>query len=237
MIIAIANQHPTPARSLLACTLAVLRARSGRRVCVVDTESRKPACKWCAERSIAGLRPLVQGRFSGRWDVRAELRRLSLQFNDILVDAGHQDSAASRDAFAAARLVLVPVCPEQLDLASQYALISRINAARAVNPGLRAMLALVSSGEVAPEAAQALLAFAARLPAAASAPLVVSMPPGVAYGAGRVVCDAELCDPAPAAQMAALYRAIYLPGGAPPDDASARAPALAAAARFLGYVK
>lgn len=237
MIIAIANQHPHPGSSIIARTLAVQRARSGRKVCVVDTDSRRPAARWCVERSAAGLRPTVAGRFSGRWDVCAELRRLSLQFNDILVDAGHRDSTASRDALAAARLVLAPVRADDLDLASQYALIGRLNAARTVNPALRVKLVLVCDAEPEAEARLAVQAYAARLPAASLAPSILTLPPDLEYGAGRCVCDAELCDPAQASQMAALYREVFLPSTAGGADRQCAAPALPAVARFLSYLK
>jgi chromosome partitioning protein len=57
MIIAIANQSDDGGRSLLANNLALLRAASGRKVLLVDTDPGQPSVSWSAARSAACLGP------------------------------------------------------------------------------------------------------------------------------------------------------------------------------------
>jgi hypothetical protein len=49
---------------------------------------------------------------------------------------------------------VVPVTPAQADLASQYQLIARLNAARMFNPGLRVLFVLVGGADGPSDAGQ-----------------------------------------------------------------------------------
>ena len=93
MIIAIVNQHGNPDRSVIARNLAVLRARSGRRVCLMNT-ARDDG--WGADRSAATVRPWIDTRQVGSRAVKARLAALRPLFNDILVDAGARDTEECR---------------------------------------------------------------------------------------------------------------------------------------------
>jgi chromosome partitioning protein len=117
MIIAIAGQSSGYGKAIVA-NLAALRARSGRKVLVIDNDSQHPS-----------------GSGSGR-ALSAELEQVLPRYNDIIIDAEGADTAASRSALIAARLAIVPVSADQVDLASQYQLIARLNSARMFNPGL-----------------------------------------------------------------------------------------------------
>ncbi|CAN7722765.1 hypothetical protein [Duganella sp. LjRoot269] len=130
MIIAIANQNDA-ARAAVAAHLARLRARSGHTVTLIDT----------AARTVSG-RELV-----------AELERLRSRRCDIVIDTAGRDSADNRAALIAARLAVVPLAPSQADLAGQYALIARLNAARMFNPGLRVLFVLVGDADASELAA------------------------------------------------------------------------------------
>ncbi|MDB5754837.1 MAG: Chromosome partitioning protein [Massilia sp.] len=57
MIIAIANRSDDGGRSLLADHLALLRAASGRKVLLMDTDPGQPSVSWSAARSAAGPGP------------------------------------------------------------------------------------------------------------------------------------------------------------------------------------
>ena len=209
MIIAIVNQHSSPDRTVVARNLAVLRARSGRRVCLMTTDAAREG-DWCNQRSDAGVRPWIDTRLVGTRAVKTRLASLRPLFNDILIDAGTRDTNGCRCVLAASRLVVVPVRGSALDLDLQYRLLARLNAARAFNPAMRVLFVAVS-GPAGPDAIEraAVLAHVARVQGATLASTVLHAPAAFDYGPGRCVSDAETCDPDGAAAMHALYDEVY----------------------------
>ena len=153
MIVAIANQDGGSGKTVIANHLAQLRIRSGRKVMLVDA----------ARAATAGK--LV-----------TDLELLRARYNDIVIDTEGRDTAASRAALIAARLAIVPidvpVTPQQVDLASQYKLIARLNTARMFNPGLRVLFVLVADHPTDEECA-AVRAYTARVMSATLASTVI----------------------------------------------------------------
>jgi len=210
MIIAIVNQHGTPERTVVARNLAVLRARNGRRVCLMTTAAGTDS-DWCNDRSSAGVRPWIDTRHVGSRAVETRLAALRPLFNDILIDAGARDTDGCRCVLAASRLVVVPVRGGALDLDLQYRLLARLNGARVLNPGLRVLFVAVS-GPAGPDANEraAVLAHVSRVQNATLASTILHAPAAFNYGLGRCVSDAAACDPDAAAEMQALYDEVYV---------------------------
>lgn len=190
MIVAIANQNGGAGKTIIANNLALLRTRSGRKVMLVDTDPRGASCAWCGELAAAGVQPRVAARaITGRTLVH-DLELLRTRYNDIVIDTEGRDTVESRAALIAARLVVVPVTPEQADLSSQYKLIARLNCARMFNPGLRVLFVLVAEDPSEAERA-AVRAYAARVMSATLASTIL-------HGQGQAPAD-----------MDALYREVF----------------------------
>jgi chromosome partitioning protein len=190
MIVAIANQNGGAGKTIIANNLALLRTRSGRRVMLVDTDPKAASCAWCSELAAAGVQPRIASRaITGRTLV-GDLEMLRSRYNDIVIDTEGRDTVESRAALIAARLVVVPVTPEQADLTSQYKLIARLNSARMFNPGLRVLFVLVATDPSDDERA-AVRAYAARVMSATLASTVI-------HGQGQAAAD-----------MDALYREVF----------------------------
>jgi chromosome partitioning protein len=172
MIVAIANQSGGAGKTIIANNLALLRTRAGRRVVLVDTDPKAGSCAWCGELAAAGVQPRVASRaITGRTLVN-DLELLRTRYNDIVIDTEGRDTIESRAALIAARLVVVPVTPEQADLTSQYKLIARLNSARMFNPGLRVLFVLVAADPSDDERA-AVRAYASRVMSATLASTVI----------------------------------------------------------------
>lgn len=174
MIIAIANQSGSAGRAIVANNLALLRARAGRRVMLVDTDPKAPSCSWCSEMAAAGVQPRIAARVITGRELVPELELLRTRYNDIVIDTEGRDTTESRAALIAARLVVVPVTPRQVDLVSQYKLIARLNSARMFNPGLRVLFVLVGGpAEPTDEERAAVRAYVARVMSATLASTVI----------------------------------------------------------------
>jgi len=222
MIIAIANQNGGSGKTIVANNLALLRARTGRKVLLLDADPKQSSTNWGCERSAAGVRPRIAARALAGRALEQELDTLRRHYNDIVIDTEGRDTAESRAALNAARLVVVPVSAEQADLASQYKLIARLNAARMFNPHLRVLFVAVANEGDADEAdaddLAAIRAYAARVMSATLAGTVIheQLAAHRACGRGRCVCDggsdgASIGDPGAAAEMQALYKEVFIP--------------------------
>jgi chromosome partitioning protein len=214
MIIAIVNQHSSPERTVVARNLAVLRARSGRRVCLMTTAGNGNS-DWSEERSHAGVQPWIETHQVGSRAVKTRLAALRPLFDDILIDAGTRDTGGCRCVLAESRLVVVPVRSGALELDLQYHLLARLHGARTFNPAMRVLFVAVSGG-AGPGVSEraAVLAHVARVDDATLAETVLHAPAARDYGPGRCVSDATTCDPDAAAELRALYDEVY-PAAAP----------------------
>jgi len=181
MIIAVANHSGGAGKTIVANNLALLRARAGRRVLLVDTDPRAASCAWCGELAAAGVQPRVAARAICGRQLVGELELLRSRYNDIVIDTEGRDTADSRAALIAARLAIVPldvpVTAEQVDLGSQYKLIARLNAARMFNPGLRVLFVLVGGDAIPTDAERAAVrAYASRVMSATLSSAIIRGP-------------------------------------------------------------
>lgn len=191
MIIAIANQSGGPAKAVVANHLALLRARSGRKVMLLDADPQHAACAWCQASAAAGRRPRVDARAITGRTLPQDLETLRLRYSDIVIGTEGRDTLESRAALIAARLVVVPVTLDQVDLASQYQLIARLNAARMFNPGLRVLFVILGdAGDPTPDEIAAVRSYVTRVMSASLAGTVLHQP----------------CAPD---EMDALYREVF----------------------------
>lgn len=210
MIVAIAGLHSSAAQDALIANLAVLRARHGRKICVVDTDPRRAAFHWGCARGEAGVTPAIPARTVSARSLTLEIEGMLPRYSDILISTGERDTQESRSALIAARVVLVPLEVGQVDLNTQYRLVARLNAARMFNPGLRVLFVIVGPASApSDEDAAAIRAFVAHVMSASLAKTVIHSVSKAVYGQGRCLCDAETCDPESAADMHALCDEIF----------------------------
>lgn len=210
MIITILDCAPPGGRELVAQNLALLRARAGRDVLLVDTGAGQRSQHWGDERVCARLHPTVAVRVLAGLGGSAELERLRTGFDDVVIIADGCGGPACRWALIAAQVALVPLAPDHADIDTHYECIARLNSARMFNPGLRVLFA-ATHGERAPAPpdAKGLGAYAAQVMSAGVAETVLHLPAltlGIG-GPGRCACDID--GSRGAAEMAALYQEVY----------------------------
>ncbi|WP_426176893.1 hypothetical protein [Massilia sp. TWR1-2-2] len=111
----------------------------------------------------------------------------------------------------AARIVIVPVTVDQVDIDLPYALVARLNSARMSNPALKVIFVLVTDSST-PSLQQlaAVRLYVTQVMSATLAHTVLHVHDTYDYGLGRCVCDAEICDPGAAAELNSLYHEVYV---------------------------
>lgn len=208
MIIAIANQDGAARGAPLANNLGLLRARSGRRVLLIDADRKQPLRAWSGARRAADRPPTVLARAGT--GLQSELETLLPHYNDIVIDTEPRDTLDERAALIAARLVIVPVRTNQVDLARQYQLIARLNSARMFNPGLHVLFVVVSGqAEPSDDELAAIRAYVSRVMSAKLAGTVVHERAASLSAPGRCLCDGDTGDAREALEMRALYGEVY----------------------------
>lgn len=211
MIVALASTESRFLKQHLSINLAVLRARSGRKICLIDSDPREHAYAWSCERRCARQWPSIAGRAPSARMLAHEIEELGPEYADLLINTGGHDSAGMLPALIAARVVVVPVTVDQVDLERHYPLIARLNSARMFNPGLKVLFVVVTDGATpTPEQLAAVRLYVAHVMSATLAGTVLHVDGERDYGRGRCVCDAQTCDPDAAAELHALYREIYV---------------------------
>lgn len=179
MIIAIAGQSSSDSNAIVAA-LAAERARSGRKVLVVDVGQ--------SDRDRMD-QPVPACAISARC-LQRELEQLLPRYQDIVIDAAGRDGADTRLALIAANLVVVPLHVDEVDIGKQYQLVARLISARMFNLGLHVLFALVC-GEAEPTANElaAARAYAAEVMSATLCKTVIHARSAIANGMADLYHD------------------------------------------------
>ncbi|WP_426195281.1 hypothetical protein [Massilia sp. DWR3-1-1] len=210
MIVAIAGTAAGRQHCALAANLAVLRTRSGSRMCLLDIDPARSAYRWGCARKEAGQGPAMASLALPARVPSGGIDQIAARYSDLLIHTGACASQDCHSALLSARVVVVPLAPADYDLDANYGLIADLNGARMFNPSLRVLFVILADGgePTALELARARL-YVSQVMSASLATTVLHCPGAEEYGHGRCVCDAETCDPGAAAELHALYREVY----------------------------
>jgi chromosome partitioning protein len=149
-------------KTTVAVNLAVMRAKAGRQVLLVDADSadNSNASDFAEFRdtTVDGGKGFDAARINGK-AVLTNVPGLAKRYEDTVVDVGGADSISQRSALVIADVLVLPVFPSSLDIWVLGNVERVIEEARAVNPKLRAVSFLMradSSGTSNDEAAEIL---------------------------------------------------------------------------------
>lgn len=162
MILVVGGIKGGVGKSTLASNLAVLAARDGKDVLLVDGDSQETTMTWAAargDRETVSTDRVTTVALVGK-GVREELRRLKPKYSDIIIDAGARDTTTQRSALTIADAVLLPFAPRGPDLWTIDAAVELIGEIRAVNESLRALALVNRADPIGNDNAEAEAAFA-----------------------------------------------------------------------------
>jgi len=114
MIVTVANCAPADIGALVAENMAVLHARTGRKMLLLDASRRQACARWGAGRARSRLRPVVATRAVRGSGFSEQLERLQARYDDvaIVVDTDGGNGLECRCALIAAHVALVPLAPD-----------------------------------------------------------------------------------------------------------------------------
>ncbi|MCS3831086.1 chromosome partitioning protein [Salinibacter ruber] len=125
-------------KTTLATNLAVMRARKGHEVLLVDADDQQSSAEFTELRSEEMDDPgYTCIRLDGK-AVRDQVQRLQSKHDEVIIDTGGRDTTSQRAALTVADVLIVPFGPRSLDIWTLERVEALVADARAINPELRA---------------------------------------------------------------------------------------------------
>jgi len=143
MIVACGGIKGGVGKTTVAVHLAVLAAKAGREVLLIDGDSQGSASDFTAIRreTLGGNAGYTSVQLSGA-AIRAEGMRLAPKYDEMVIDVAGRDSAGQRAALAMADVVVLPFLPGSFDIWGLEKTLALLEEARAYNVGLRTLALL-----------------------------------------------------------------------------------------------
>ena len=155
MIILVGGEKGGSGKSCLAQNLAVYLQANNRDLLLLDADPQGTTTDWIKERDEnSDLKNIPSVQAAG--NIRQILDDLSKRYQDIIIDAGGQDSEALRSAMTIATHMLLPFRPKRRDLKTLVHVEQLIKLAKAVNPEL-VTKAVITQCPTLPSQAQRIL--------------------------------------------------------------------------------
>jgi len=115
VIVAFLNHKGGVGKTTLALHVAGAWAAQGKRIVVVDTDSRGSALDWSEQRTKGGLTRLFDVLALARDTLHVEAPEIARDIDHVVIDGSSRITALIRSAMLAADLALVPAQPSPFD--------------------------------------------------------------------------------------------------------------------------
>lgn len=213
MIVTVGNTKGGVGKTTLAVQLAVMRARQGRDVWLIDGDRQGTSSAAIAVRAENGRSPgIACAQYADGPTLRAQVQQQREKWDDIIIDAGGRDSTALRAALILSDILVVPFAPRSYDVWALDDMAVLIEEARSVRDGLRccAVMNLADPGQQSQDNLEAEVAVAEieqfeYLPT----PLRRRKAFSNAAGSGLAVCEVTPKDPKAIAEMGAFFYSVF----------------------------
>jgi chromosome partitioning protein len=127
-------------KTTMATNLAAMRAGAGKDMLLVDADEQESATIFTAIRKRdQSERPQYTSIILRESQVRAEIDRMRLKYDDVIVDTGGRDTRAQRASLSLADVLLLPFNPRSLDIWTIENVEKLLKDMRTISPELRAV--------------------------------------------------------------------------------------------------
>lgn len=136
MIIVIGGIKGGGGKTTLATNLCVMRSDAGKKVLLVDADEQKTASDWAAQREALGIETSwTTIQLAGK-SIHSEIKKLSTNYDDIIIDVGGRDTTSQRSALAIADTCVIPFKPKSFDMWTLGAVKTMLSEISSVNEKL-----------------------------------------------------------------------------------------------------
>jgi chromosome partitioning protein len=212
MVIVVGGVKGGSGKSTVATNLAILRAKDGRDVLLVDQETSSDFTQLRNERMESqGGAGYTSIKLTGH-AVRAQVQRLAEKYEDIVIDTGGRDTTSQRAALTVADLLLVPFVPRSFDVWTIERVAAMVSEMLPANPKLKAFTFLNradSRGQDNSDAADVLKASLTSEIEFIDVVIGSRKAFGNAAAEGLAVTELRSIDPKAVEEMTSLYRYAF----------------------------
>lgn len=154
MILLVGGEKGGVGKSLIAVSLATVRALKGYDVLLIDADRQASATLWSNIRVADQIVPAVACIEKTGEALGTAVKDLASRYDDIVIDAGGRDSVELRAALTVADVALFPLGYGLFDLGTLDKLAELIDLVKPINPTLSAKV-LVNRAETHPNMKEA----------------------------------------------------------------------------------
>ena len=133
-------------KTTLSTNLCVLKALSGQKILLVDTDQQRSSSEWTEHRESLNIEtPWTTIQLEGE-AVRTQIPKLKKDYDEVIVDVGAGNTNSQRAALMVATILIAPFQPRCLDVWTVDKLSQLIQEARMFNPELK-VFAVINKAE------------------------------------------------------------------------------------------
>lgn len=137
MIISVLNIKGGVGKTTVATNLAVGISKTGKSVLLIDTDTQGSAVSWRGEREDDKA-PITVISLSSAAALRKQIIGFRDSFDCVIIDGSPHVDALAAVSIAASDLVILPVGPSPLDIWATAKMVTQIEDAQIINPGIKA---------------------------------------------------------------------------------------------------
>jgi len=146
MIITIGGIKGGVGKSMVAVNLTVIRALEGKKVLLVDADEQGTSGDWADHRTGLGVNtPWTTIRLKAA-AVRTEIKKLSSNYDDIIIDCGGRDTVSLRAALTVSDKFIVPFQPKSFDIWTATKVSELVKEAKTLNEKLNSFAFINCAG-------------------------------------------------------------------------------------------
>ena len=142
MIVIVAGVKGGTGKTTIATNFAVMRAKEGCEVLLIDADSQMSSSDFISVRQEECHDPKITCITSTGRDIKDEIQKLEQKFDDVIVDVGGRDSTTLRSSLLVGDVLVVPCLPSQLDVWALEHMDTIVKEAINLNESLRSMVFL-----------------------------------------------------------------------------------------------
>ena len=146
MVIVVGGIKGGSGKTTLSTNLCVLKALSGQKILLVDTDQQRSSSEWAEHRESLNIEtPWTTIQLEGE-AVRTQIPKLKKDYDEVIVDVGAGNTNSQRAALMVATILIAPFQPRCLDVWTVDKLSNLIQEARMFNPDLK-VFAVINKAE------------------------------------------------------------------------------------------
>ncbi len=142
MIIIVAGVKGGTGKTTIATNFAVMRAKEGCEVLLIDADSQMSSSDFIAVRQDELHDPKITCITSTGRDIKDEISKLEQKYDDVIVDVGGRDSTTLRSSLVVGDVLVVPCLTSQLDVWALEHMDTIVKEAMDLNENLRSIVFL-----------------------------------------------------------------------------------------------